>query len=326
MVLRPPTHKHHDPRWPGWYHHIRYRADMTHDPSPLVTFVIPCFNQGSFLAECVDSLLGQAEPRWEAIIVNDASTDLGVTAEACEAQVVRDPRLRVIHLAENAGRCGARNAGIALARGVGLVPLDADDALCPTFLSATIPHLLARPELGIVYTHYQRFGGRTDILRAEPWDERRLYFQRYIWACSLFRTASVQALGCYQEAYRDGNEDFDLILRLVESGLAAHFIATPLVLYRSHPQSWTSSGVGGLDRVTRTRNLLLSDHRAAFERHGAVAAFVSDTLRREADALLATGQTGAALSRALAAVYHYPLNRNALAVVWAAVLRMLMGR
>lgn len=299
---------------------------MTHIPLPLVTVVIPCFNQGSFLAECVDSLLSQVEPRWEAIIVNDASTDLGVTAAACEEQVVRDPRLRVIHLAKNAGRCGARNAGIALARGVGFVPLDADDALCPTFLSATLPHLLSRPDLGIVYTHYQRFGGRTEVLRAEPWDERRLYFRRYIWACSLFRTASVKALGCYKEAYRDGNEDFDLILRVVESGLAGHFVDTPLVLYRSHTQSWTSSGVGGLDRVTRTRNQLLADHRAAFERHGAVGAFVSDTLRREADALLAAGQPRAALSRSLTAIYRYPLSRNALGVASSAVLRMLIGR
>lgn len=79
------------------------------------TFIVPCYNVGKFLEECLDSVLGQVTERsYEVIAVDDGSTD--GTGEILDRYAARDSRLRVVHQA-NRGLSGARNAGIELARG-----------------------------------------------------------------------------------------------------------------------------------------------------------------------------------------------------------------
>ena len=59
---------------------------------------------------------------------------------------------------ENRGLAAARNHGIEASTGTFILPLDADDALDPEFLTKTVPLLIADPKLGIVYTDVQHFG------------------------------------------------------------------------------------------------------------------------------------------------------------------------
>lgn len=251
-----------------------------------VTAVIPCFNQGKFLAECLDSLRAQRLADWHAVVVDDASTD-GETPALCDAQA--GPQVTVLHLPTNHGRSLARNVGIQHAKSEAILSLDADDAIEPEHLSQTVPLLLAKEDIGIVYTDYQRFGGRTDQLKGEPFVERNLYFRQYIYAGSLFRRSAWARTRGYSDDFRIGNEDYDFWLTLVEAGYRGVYVPRPLFRYRSHALSWTSSGCHGDDRVYRSRLLLLEHHRAGFERHGATRKFLADTYRAEAQRLAAAG-------------------------------------
>ena len=94
--------------------------------SPLISVVVPCFNQGRYLRDAVDSLKTQSFPDWECIIVNDGSSD--DTALAVEAQVRTDRRVRAINQ-PNQGLSAARNRGISEARGRYIQFLDADDVI-----------------------------------------------------------------------------------------------------------------------------------------------------------------------------------------------------
>ena len=103
---------------------------------PLVSIVMPCYQNGRTLARTVRSIQAQTEQSWELIAVDDGSKD---DTLAVLTQLAQDePRMRVIHQ-ENGGVSAARNAGIEAARGTWLSFVDADDHLLPHALS----HLLS---------------------------------------------------------------------------------------------------------------------------------------------------------------------------------------
>jgi glycosyltransferase involved in cell wall biosynthesis len=93
---------------------------------PQFSIIIPCYNQADWLKICVQSLKNQTFENWEAIIVNDGSTDH--TKETADFLAKNDPRIKVIHQ-DNCGLSSARNAGIQIAKGEWLNFLDSDDYL-----------------------------------------------------------------------------------------------------------------------------------------------------------------------------------------------------
>jgi succinoglycan biosynthesis protein ExoO len=101
-----------------------------------VTVLIPAYNAGSFLHRAIRSALGQTCLPLEVIVVDDGSTD--DTAEVAQKLGLADPRVRVVHLRENAGPAKARNAGLDLARGEWVAVLDADDAFMPERLERLV--------------------------------------------------------------------------------------------------------------------------------------------------------------------------------------------
>ena len=96
--------------------------------------IIPIYNVEPYLRECVDSVLAQTCQDFEAILVNDGSTD-GCPA-ICDAYAAQDERIRVIHK-PNGGLVSARQAGAELAQGDYVVCVDSDDYIMPTMLERT---------------------------------------------------------------------------------------------------------------------------------------------------------------------------------------------
>lgn len=97
---------------------------------PVITVVVPCFNHGKYLAECVDSLLVQTYENLEIIIVNDGSTDN--SKEEAEKCVTLDPkRVRLINLEENKGKWFCLNRAISECKGMVVTCQDADDLALP---------------------------------------------------------------------------------------------------------------------------------------------------------------------------------------------------
>jgi glycosyltransferase involved in cell wall biosynthesis len=115
---------------------------------PLVSFLVPCFNYGRYLGECLDSIFGQRAPApFEVIAIDDASTD--DTARVLGAR--RDSRLRVITHPVNRGHVATMTEAIGEARGAFVARIDPDDRYRPDFLSATFERLVEDPSVGLVY-------------------------------------------------------------------------------------------------------------------------------------------------------------------------------
>ena len=92
--------------------------------SPAVSIIIPVYNVENYLAECVDSILGQTFQDIEILLVDDGSSD--ASGQMADDYAARDKRVKVIHK-ENGGQSSARNAGMQIARGKYLYFCDADD-------------------------------------------------------------------------------------------------------------------------------------------------------------------------------------------------------
>lgn len=101
--------------------------------NPLISIVVPCYNQARYLDECLMSLVKQGYQNWECILINDGSTDESLSV-ALKWQE-KDGRIKVIDK-QNEGQSAARNQGIALSSGKYVTFVDADDWVEETFLQS----------------------------------------------------------------------------------------------------------------------------------------------------------------------------------------------
>lgn len=199
---------------------------MTVPAPPRISVLLPCRDAAATLPECIAGLEAQTEPRFEALVLDDGSTDdtplvLGAWAE-------RDARVRRVP-ADGGGLVAALQALSRAARGTLLARMDADDVAHPTRLARQVELLAARPEVaacgtGVRYVPrdavgpgYRRYEAWLNGL-SEPTDlVRDLFVECPIAHPTLMvRRAAFAAVGGYREF--DGPEDYDLVLRLVAVG------------------------------------------------------------------------------------------------------------
>ena len=100
--------------------------------SPRLTVIVPVYNVADYLRAALDALLAQEMRDWEAICVDDGSTD--ESGAILDAYAARDARLTVIHQ-PNAGVSAARNAALDRATGEVVAFLDPDDLVAPDWLT-----------------------------------------------------------------------------------------------------------------------------------------------------------------------------------------------
>jgi len=139
---------------------------------PTVSVIIPCFNQGHFLAESIGSVLASDHDDLEIIVVDDGSTD-PTTITLLEQLAY--PKTRLLRQ-ENRGLAAARNYGITEAHGSYILPLDADDRIGPQYISQAVAALEADQHLGIIYCRAEKFGaeeGPWQLPRFSRWRRGR---------------------------------------------------------------------------------------------------------------------------------------------------------
>jgi glycosyltransferase involved in cell wall biosynthesis/predicted SAM-dependent methyltransferase len=198
-----------------------------------VSVIIPCYKQAEFLREAVESVLAQTYTSWEVVIVNDGSPD--DTSAVAQAIILQHPT-RAIRLIEktNGGLSDARNAGIRLARGDYILPLDADDKIHPEFLAKTVSLLEKHPESGIAYTDWLYFGAHQTLRHAIDYNFERLCTKENLFTCtSLYRKTAWVTTGGYNTNMTKGLEDWDFWINCGKHGFTGKRIPEPLFFYRA---------------------------------------------------------------------------------------------
>ncbi len=136
--------------WFYWERHWKWRPYRSPDLAgqPLITVIVPCYNEEQHGAETIRAALNQDYANIEVIAVNDGSSD--GTAALFDRLASEDPRLRVIHLAQNQGKAMALRMGAMAARSEYLVCIDGDAHLDPDAVRYLIAPMIQNPNVAAV--------------------------------------------------------------------------------------------------------------------------------------------------------------------------------
>jgi len=204
---------------------------------PLVSVIIPCYNQGQFVDQAVASVQEQSFVDFEIIIVNDGSTD-SYTNDLLAGY--NKNHVRIIET-ENQGLAAARNCGIAAATGKYILPLDADDKIEPHYVEKAVAVLDQDPEIGIVYSGATLFGDVNSSWNLPEYSLQRMLIDNIIFCSAFFRRKDWLAVGGYDESMIYGWEDYSLWLSLIELGKKVYQIPEKLFNYRVASDSMVRS-------------------------------------------------------------------------------------
>jgi len=132
----------------------------------LVSFVVPCYNYGRYLRDCLNRIFAQEGGyEIEVIAINDASPDNTIDI----LRSYSDPRLKIIDRRENRGHIFTVNEGMEAARGKYVVRIDPDDRHRTHFLKTLVPVLEANASIGLAYANIAIMDGdgRINVERAD---------------------------------------------------------------------------------------------------------------------------------------------------------------
>jgi len=179
----------------------------------LVSVIVPCYNQGIYILESVKSVINQTFTDWEIIIVNDGSDDNETNKILTELVI---PKVRIIHT-ENKGVSAARNTGITAAKGIYILPLDADDIIGKKYLQEAVALLDANVKVKVVYCNGAYFGNENGAIELPDYDAKKMLLQNLIFCTALYRKDDWFDCGGYDEHFLTGWEDWDFWLRFIQN-------------------------------------------------------------------------------------------------------------
>jgi glycosyltransferase involved in cell wall biosynthesis len=223
-----------------------------------VAVVIPCFNQGAYLREALESVFSQTLPPHEVIVVDDGSTDdtAAVAASFSNVTYLRQ---------ENRGLSAARNRGMAAASCGYITFLDADDLLLPRALEIGVRELSVRPECAFVFGRF-RYRDHDHVTPqppplsdalAAPYESLLRTNFIAMHATVMYRRAFLVSLGGFDETM-SAAEDYDVYLRVTAKAPVA-MIDEVVAIYRLHDDNMSNDAV----RVMRNAIAALEKQRAA---------------------------------------------------------------
>ena len=247
----------------------------------LVTIVIPTYNQADFLREALHSVISQDLADWQAVVVNNHSTDhtKDVVAE------IADPRIQIIDFKNEGVIAASRTLALMQATSPFVAFLDSDDWWHPTKLSRCVAALQAGSDL-VCHSEEWRSATSSRVVHYGP--AYRASYQELLLGGNCVSTSAV--VGCTKLFQKLGGfstdprfvtaEDYELWLRLTQSRAEFVFLNEVLGVFRIHSLSASSS----VERNSRAEMAVVAHHLAS-------ARFASPAIQRRR---LARSEYGAA--------------------------------
>jgi len=204
-----------------------------HAPAPRVSVVVPCFNLGQFVGDAIGSVLAQTYTDLEVILVDDGSTDAETVAFVGS---LSKPRTRVIRT-DHRGLSAARNTGFRASASDYVCALDADDLLEADWLSRAVERLDSEPDLAFVSHWLEAFGDERWVWKPGRFDLGILLDVNVFNGAALLRRSVFNATRGFDETMRDGCEDWEFWIGVLEGGHKGTIIPDVLYHYRRRPDS-----------------------------------------------------------------------------------------
>lgn len=262
--------------------------------TPLVSFVIPVYNQADYLEAAIESVLSQDYKRLECIVIDDGSNDDSLAvAQRCAAR--HPERLRVLSQS-NAGQSMALNRGWAMSGGSLLAYLSSDDCLCPGAISHMVTALEADPQAMVSYCDYWLIDSNGQRLRLHQSADfsavaMRVDLVQPPGPGAIFRREVFVRLGGWNSALQQV-PDFQFWLRAADLG---RFVRVPICLaeYRIHETSSSFRAMSNV-RANEIVDVMRAYWQTRTDQEGAVRS-ISNALSLAAKNHAQSGRVPAAL-------------------------------
>ncbi len=213
------------------------------------------------MPEALESALSQTHADTEIIVVNDGSKD--APGESL-LQMLEQKGISLIEI-PNSGPSFARNTGIQKAQGQLILPLDADDALAPTYIEEAVQVFRNNDDAGIVYCDAEFFGDQTGKWELPPYNFPDILLDNYIFASAVFRKDDWSRVGGYNVNMKHGWEDHDFWLSIVE--LKRTIIRIPKTLFRYRKVAESRTKKFSRDQKIEMYGNLLNNHRQLYSQN-----------------------------------------------------------
>ena len=216
--------------------------------SPTVSIVIPLYNKEKWIEKTLSSVLNQSFTDWEAIIVDDGSTDRSV--DVVEEFILKNPANWVLIKNRNAGQCRTRNSGIAKATGEYIAFLDADDIWSGNKLFDQVQVLRNNGDVSLVISPYLIFSDTNRIAhhRLVLHKNTKVLLNRWLRmqgygagteSTGMTRTSLLREVGGFDENLST-SAGLYLTIELANRGRVV-FSNKSLMAYRIHTGQWHSN-------------------------------------------------------------------------------------
>lgn len=203
---------------------------------PLVSIIIPCYNDAQYIEQSVLSALNQTYPYKEVIVVDDGSN-----AETKAILRKLESKLTKLITQKNQGQSAARNVGIKEAKGDFILVLDSDDYFEPSFCEKSIQIFLENEDVKIITSYANRIfeNNKTTVFKPKGGQFVDFLLNNCAMGSVMFKKNDWQKINGYDEGMRKGFEDWEFYIRLLKGGGFAYAIPEPLFNYRLRPGSTT---------------------------------------------------------------------------------------
>lgn len=207
----------------------------------LFSIIIPCYNQAHFLEKALDSLLAQTYTNWEAIVVDDGSSD--DTKKLTDEYTSKEARVNLISQS-NGGLSNARNTGVRSAKGDFLVFLDSDDWIFPNYLARVLEAF--EVETSVLVTGYEHWKNGLALHKVSR-PKQQLTMADFIYGnyappvAFAIRKSLIETIGVFDEKLKSA-EDWDFWIRVAKSDQRIMNIPDVLAAYRYSDQSMSRDG------------------------------------------------------------------------------------
>ncbi|MHB1147228.1 MAG: glycosyltransferase [Lutibacter sp.] len=204
---------------------------------PLISIIIPCYNDAQYIEHSVNSALNQTYSNKEVIIVDDGSN-----AETKAVLKKLAPQIAKLITQENQGQSVSRNNGIRLAKGEYILNLDSDDYFEPSFCQKAINKFQEYEQIKIVTCRANRFNkaGKIDVFTPTGGTLENFLFANSALGSSMFKRIDWESCGGYEEKLSIlGFEDWEFYIQILKNGGYAYVLEEVLFNYQIRENSTT---------------------------------------------------------------------------------------
>lgn len=229
----------------------------------MISVIMPCYNDGAYIQEAIESIKIQTYKDWELIIIDDGSDD---TNTVNIINSIKDDRITILHT-NHLRPAGARNYGIEHAKGKYILPVDSDDKIDPAYMQKAVEIIESEEAIGVVYCYADLFGERSGRWELPDYSFEKMLLDNVVFVTALFYKEDWEKVGGFNTQLIAGMEDYDFWLGILGLGRKIYQIPEVLFHYRIKPVSRTTGFQSDYVQMQQTYRQIYNNHKEFYSEY-----------------------------------------------------------